>query len=101
MLIPKATLRVEVTVEPSQGNTGDGETYGTGYQLKGSLNRNRHLVRAKAGDTLKATAVLLLRPDAQIKVRDRVREGTDTFIVEKVAPVHVGSGVHHLEVWLA
>lgn len=100
MLIPWAALRQTVQVEPSLGNTGDGETFGPAGSLRCSLRLERMLVRSSSGDTLTILGTLLARPDATIKARDRVRSGDDVFTVEKVAPVDVGGRTHHLMAWL-
>lgn len=100
MLIPKSQLRVAVTVEPSLGNTGDGDTYGPPFVELGSLNRTRRLHRSPTSDTLIAEAVLVVAPGSQIKTNDRVSEGGDQWIVEKVAPAYVGSTVFQVEVWM-
>lgn len=100
MLIPRSCLRTVVTVRPSLGNTGDGQTYGIGYQLKVNLRRHRTMQRTATGDLIDTGANLLLHPADRdrLKIGDEVAEGPDTWTVDKVAPVEVNGRVHHVEV---
>lgn len=100
MAVLSYLLGQEVTIERCRGSTATGSVYGApvAYQAAVDLSQKR-LVNDK-GEVVASLGEVLLNPDAEIGVGDRVEYEGRKYAAVIVNPVRVGKRLHHYEVTL-
>ena len=80
--VPSFLLRDRVTIEPYAGSGAYGDTYGTPRVVKAHVEPTNRLAIARDGQTVRAEAVVILRPeDGPVPVESRLVWGGVTFRV--------------------
>ncbi len=107
--IPHSTLRQVATIEPYEGQAGDGgAVFGGPVTVRARVEaRNRRMTRLNGVEVV-ATAVAFIRPEVTVGVLDRPPAAEDRFTVDtdvyEVLEVQVGRGLSrptHRELVLA
>lgn len=103
MRIPGVLLRTPILIEPSLGNTGDGDTYGTAVRVKAAVKTRVEVSNDATGQTITTWATCRIRPTTRIGGRtpaagDRVTVNGVARKLASVAPVQgPGTAVSFLE----
>lgn len=93
MRIPGQALHHRITIEPSLGNTGDGDTYGTPVaNIKAAVKTKNVISNDASGGTLSVWATCRIKPTVRVGGRapaagDRVTVNGQTRLLAAVEPV--------------
>jgi hypothetical protein len=98
MRVPSFLLTDRVQIEPSLGNTGDGDTYDVPFELPAYVERNRATIRDRAGRDHKVSSLVILRPTSAVKLGDRITVDGVPRIVRQVASLSAGRRESMVEV---
>lgn len=88
MPIPTAALPHRVTIEPYEGQTAEGPSYGDPVSVRARVVSKRAMIRTSDGREVTATASVTIRPGRDIPAESRVTHGTQVFTVLDAAHVH-------------
>lgn len=66
MKIPGLVLRTPITITPSLGNTGDGDTYGTPRRVRGDVDQRAAVTQGAEGAAVVAWAKVRIRPTVRV-----------------------------------
>jgi len=94
MRVPSSLLRQQATIEPYQGNTGRGPTWGEPVEVRCRFEGKRRVIRRiNAGDSgsdVISSGSVTIRPTIEVPTESRVTIGTRTY---EVLDVIVGEGL--------
>ncbi len=82
--MPTALLRQTLAVEPYSGESATGPVYEAPATYPARVERTRRLVRVTEDAVIASEATVYLRPDAAVKVGDRVTCAGRTYSVVAV-----------------
>lgn len=84
-MIASALLRDQITVEPFGGDTATGPVYGPAVTYAARIAPTARMVRTPTGEDVQVAAVAVVRPEAVVTTRSRVRHAGHEYIVLSVA----------------
>lgn len=81
-MIPTATLRNRITIEPYTGSGAYGPVYGTAVEnVPARVLRKRKTIRTATGVDVTATAQCVLRPDVTVIPESKITWGGQEYLV--------------------
>jgi len=83
-MIPTALLRRQLAIERHKGESATGPVYEAPATYPARVERTRRLVRVTEDAVIASEATVYLRPDAAVKVGDRVTCAGRTYSVVAV-----------------
>lgn len=95
MLVPTSLLRQQVTIEPYQGNTATGPTWGPPVTVRCRFEGKRRTIRranagTDAGSDVISTGSVTIRPDLDVPTESRATVDGHAY---EVLDVIVGEGL--------
>lgn len=98
--VPSSLLRQQATIEPYQGETGDGQpTFGTPVAVKTRVEGRRRRVTRPNGIEVVTSAAAVIRPEIRVGAPERVPAPEDRFTCEarvyEIVGVLDGQGLGH------
>jgi hypothetical protein len=94
MPIPTSTLPHIITIEPYEGDTAEGPSYGTATTVRARVVAKRRMVRTGNGADVTASATITVRPGVTVPAESKVTHGDRTYTVLDAANGHELRGTH-------